>query len=89
MGDLNCEPTDKPISILKKELEDAYENTQRAVYGPVGTFNGFDTTSILEKRIDYIFSKNVEVFQYRNIDDRRKNNLYPSDHLPVLISIKD
>jgi len=41
----------------------------------------------MEKRIDYIFTKNIEVLSYRHLDDRRKNNLCISDHLPILIEI--
>lgn len=88
MGDLNCEPKETPIQNLKTELEDAFEVTHIPAYGPIGTFNQFDSKQIPEKRIDYIFTKNAIVQKYRNIDDRRKNNLWLSDHLPVLIEIK-
>lgn len=87
-GDLNSLPAEAPIEILKQQFEDSYDSSNYPVYGPVGTYNGFDTKSILSKRIDYIFTKNVEVESYRNIDDRRKNNLWFSDHLPVLIKLK-
>ena len=85
MGDLNCLPTEQPISILTQYLQDSYSENLAEAYGPIGTFNAFDTEKILTQRIDYIFVRNVEVKSYRSIDDRRKNNLYPSDHLPVLI----
>lgn len=88
LGDFNSSPSDAPIEILKEEFEDSYDSLNYPVYGPVGTFNGFDTKSTLEQRIDYIFTKNFEVKSYRNIDDRRKNNLWFSDHLPVLIKIE-
>lgn len=87
MGDFNSEPTGQPIQVLKKMLDDAYEVSQVPAYGPVGTFNGFDPAMIPLRRIDYIFTINLEVKNYRSIDDRRGNNLWLSDHLPVMVEI--
>ena len=87
MGDLNCEPNDKPIEILKTKLDDVYDISKSKPNGPIGTFNGFDLENKQEKRIDYFFTKNIEVLQYSVIDDKRANNLYLSDHFPVLVKI--
>jgi len=89
MGDLNCEQKDKPIRILRHELDDAMEISENPFFGPVGTYNGFYTDSIATKRIDYIFTKNVKVLNYSHIGDRRKNNLHLSDHFPVFMEISD
>ncbi len=88
MGDLNCEPKDRPIEILKEFVEDTSQNKSVVTYGPSGTFNHFNSEMIINKRIDYILTKNIEVLKYIHLDDRRKNNLFLSDHLPVLIKIK-
>lgn len=88
LGDLNCEPDDKPMSILKKELNDSYDISQNPPYGPTGTFNNFDLGILIEKRIDYILTKNIKTYRYSNIDDRRKNNLFLSDHLPIIVKIE-
>lgn len=88
MGDFNSEPKGLPIKILKGLLDDSIEMTQKSSYGPKGTFNGFDKDRIPKERIDYIFTKNIDVLSYRHIDDRRKNGLCISDHLPVIIEIK-
>ncbi len=88
MGDLNCEPDDEPMKLLKVNLEDTYNSAGTVTYGPVGTFNEFNTEMLLQRRIDYILVKNIEVKEYRHIDDRRKNNLFPSDHLPIQIKFK-
>lgn len=85
MGDFNSIPKNKPIQILKTALEDASSVAQTGLYGPLGTFNGFDPSVILKNRIDYIFVKGLKINSYRHIDDRRKNNLCISDHLPVMI----
>lgn len=88
IGDLNSLPNETPIKILNKELKDAYQVSQSEPYGPVGTFNGFNVINEVTKRIDYIMVKNITVKQYIAIDDRRKNNLWLSDHLPILIKIE-
>ena len=87
MGDLNCIPGSKPIKILKSKLEDSYEISLKKPYGPNGTSNGFNLDRLIERRIDYIFTKNIEVLEHRIIDDRRTNNLFISDHLPVITKI--
>ena len=85
MGDLNCLPTEPPIKLLESELNSSYGVKDVPIYGPVGTFNGFDTIRNVTEKIDYIFTKNITVKNYRCIDDRRKNNLYLSDHFPIMI----
>ncbi|MEO8253881.1 MAG: endonuclease/exonuclease/phosphatase family protein [Flavobacterium sp.] len=88
MGDFNSEPDSEPIAIFKKELDYGLEKTTKKFYGPQGTFNDFDPAKIIDKRLDYIFTKNCNVFSYRHIDDKRVNNLCVSDHFPVLITLK-
>lgn len=87
LGDLNCLPNEEPIRILSKKLDDSFNSAHHPNYGPTGTFNEFNIESIVTDRIDYIFTTNIKVQRYRSIDDRRKNKLYPSDHLPILIKI--
>ncbi len=84
MGDLNCTPESDPIKVFNSHLDDSGEICESGIYGPIGTFNEFDPSFVPDRRIDYIFSKNLSVKSYRNIDDRRVNNLWPSDHLPIL-----
>jgi len=89
MGDLNLTPDTEPIQFLKKNLTDAMEISQKPPYGPIGTFNGFDQDRIMENRIDYIFVNNMDVLSYTHIDDRMPNNMHISDHLPVMMTVKD
>jgi len=89
MGDFNCLPKDEPISIFKSFLDDALSISQKELYGPKGTFNGFDSELIPQDRIDYIFTKNItNIKSYRHINDKRKNGLCISDHLPVLLEFQ-
>lgn len=88
MGDFNSTPFDRPISIFKEELSDSYDATILPPYGPVGTWNGFDENLLPDRRIDYVFVKNMKVLSYRNIDDKRSNGLCTSDHLAVLVTVR-
>jgi len=88
MGDFNAEPNSKPISIIEKEFEDGATVASNGIYGPIGTYTGFQKQTIPERRIDYIFVKGLKVMTYRHIDDRMKNNNYLSDHLPVFINVE-
>jgi endonuclease/exonuclease/phosphatase family metal-dependent hydrolase len=88
MGDFNALPKDKPIKLLSKKMADAFKFSEKPPYGTVGTFNGFKINEAITKRIDYIFTKKLTVLSYRNIDDKRQNNLQISDHLPVLIEFE-
>ena len=89
MGDLNATPTSDPVAIFRKELDYSFKKSFNKFYGPLGTFNGFNNCLEIKKRIDYIFTKNINVLSYHHIDDKRVNNLCISDHFPVLIEIKN
>lgn len=88
MGDLNSEPMERPVEIFAGRMEYAYGKQGAITKGPEGTFNNFDIEKPVGKRIDYIFTKNCTVTEYLHIADRRKNGLWLSDHLPVLLKMK-
>ncbi|MCK5440310.1 MAG: endonuclease/exonuclease/phosphatase, partial [Maribacter sp.] len=77
----------EPIQFLKSKLEDGKNSSNSPFYGPTGTFNGFNRDMLLNRRIDYIFTKGFTVQSYVHIDDRMENNKHISDHLPVLITL--
>lgn len=86
MGDFNAAPKEAPIKLLSNHLEDSF--TPSLVKKPLGTFNAFNIQSKLERRLDYIFTKNLKVIEHRHVQKKLPNGLWPSDHLPVLISTK-
>lgn len=88
LGDFNAEPDSRPIKIITEQFGDTANAVPNGIYGPPGTFTGFDKDAIATRRIDYIFVKDIEVQSYRHIDDRMKNNNCLSDHLPVLVELK-
>ena len=85
MGDLNCEPDSEPITQLMKYFKDGINKETT----PIGTYNSFDPNYIPERRIDYVFTLNMPIDSYQHLDSRRSNNLWISDHLPVLVVTKD
>ena len=83
-GDFNAEPHEEPILVLNHSFEDPADRVKPQ--GPVGTFSGFQLDAPLDRRIDCIFTKNMEVKTYRHIDTKRANGRWISDHLPVFLS---
>lgn len=92
-GDYNSQSTSSQIIKIKSLLSDAYDMSETAREGPVGTsLSGGVFQGTPGSRIDYIFlSKGVRVLDYKVINDTYGSlGHYPSDHLPVTskISIK-
>jgi len=88
MGDLNCPPESEPVQVLKAQLTYDKESSPKGLYGPDGTFNGFDGSRAVTELCDYIFTRNLEVLNYRHVDDKMKNGNFLSDHYPVLTEIR-
>lgn len=91
-GDFNAKPTDDPIQVLLQLRNDIKLKHTRDLaklkYGPEWTFHNFGRLP-LEKRdwIDYIFvNGNFNVLKNAVITDTL-NQLYPSDHCPVLVTL--
>ncbi len=86
-GDLNLEPTTEPILWLSERLADTRHAAAELVFGPEGTFNGFQFDRAPTRRIDYVFvSPGVRVSRYAVLSDSKELR-YPSDHLPVWAEI--
>ncbi len=88
LGDLNCLPESLPITQLRQQLDDCYLTSKAKPIGPTGTFNGFTEKYQEDQRIDYIFSKNLQVLEYETIDQKRANKRYISDHFPIWAQFK-
>ncbi len=86
-GDFNSVTGEKPITFINRKLNDTKQESATIVEEAEGTFNDFDITAKLERRIDYIFvSKKIEVFKYGVLSEM-VGNRYPSDHFPVYAEI--
>ena len=89
MGDFNVEPDSEVITETKKSMSDSKE-VAGLVYGPEGTFNGFEYDEPLSRRIDYIListSSKLSVKKYAVLSGAIDSK-FPSDHFPVFISVK-
>lgn len=87
MGDLNAKPNEAPINQFTEALKDS-RKTAKVVLGIEGTFNAFDTINPPKNRIDYIFTKNLEVQKLIHIEEKRPNGLWVSDHLAVYAEVQ-
>lgn len=87
MGDFNMEAAHESIQYVKTYLKDSQE-ISKIVFGPTGTYNGFNFNEPVTRRIDFIFvSPRVNVNKYAVLSDS-KDCKYPSDHLPVYVDIE-
>ncbi len=87
-GDFNGTEESTPIQQISKELNDSFYNSEQPHYGPIGTFQDFEVNKVSKNRIDYIFTKGLNVKKYRTIDDKRANLLQLSDHYPILVVLE-
>ena len=87
-GDFNLMPDTKSIQYLSEQMIDT-KGAADLVFGPEGTYNGFNFSEPVTRRIDYVFlSKNgFHVKKYAVLSDS-KDLKYPSDHLPVIVELE-
>ena len=81
-GDFNLEPYEEPIQIMQSSLEDIQKALAYSEPN-YGTYNGFDTRSSGERRIDYIFQKGFKLREANHLWLKTKNGYWLSDHHPV------
>jgi len=85
MGDFNLEPETEGIQLISEFLEKSREKATLS-FGPKGTYNGYNFTQPVTRRIDYIFTnRKVYIKKYAVLSDSKELR-YPSDHFPVFIS---
>jgi len=88
-GDLNSRPGDEPVQYLDTKMHNT-RAVSKLVYGPADTWNGFKFNQKLYGCIDYIFiskNKKAEASKFATLTDSYDMK-YPSDHLPVMATIK-
>ena len=94
LGDFNLLPSDERIQmikrLIKKEMLDSRDVSEKEPFGSEGTFNGFNYNKPATERIDYIFLLNnnkLKVNKYA-VFNESKNLKYASDHFPVYAELK-
>lgn len=89
LGDLNASMEESDMyKVLTSSLADARTLSPQKTDIVSGTFNGFDITrSVLPSAelIDYIFCRRFRVNLYKVLNDKFRQDAYPSDHFPVMI----
>ena len=86
-GDFNDLPNSATTRAIENKncLFDA-RRLAKDVAGPNSTWNGFRSVAAYE-RLDYIFTNPASPILSHVIDDSRIDGRFPSDHLPVIISL--
>lgn len=87
-GDLNLEPDTLPIRELSLQMEDTRMAAGDRAHGPAGTWNGFDRSLDVTRRIDYIFVSpgRFEVLRQLTLSETTGTG-YPSDHFAVMATL--
>lgn len=88
MGDLNCLEQSPAAQTIVAYMEDGYHNPRLNNTNSLGTFNGFDSSEMPLKRIDYIFTRNTELIQFSHLLKRMENGNFISDHFPIFAEIQ-
>lgn len=88
-GDFNVDASSAAYQALSKALKDSALVAKQQLSTTTGTFNGFGREpNSPSQTIDFIFvSPNLQVQSYQ-IDNRRYNGLYPSDHEAVVAVVQ-
>ena len=86
LGDFNAEPDEETIKIADTYLIDTGIDFSDRFSG---TFNNYEHTTENYVKIDYIYQvgNKFEVLDYKVIYNTY-NNVFPSDHFPIIINIK-
>ena len=89
-GDLNSTPESEPVQILTNPANSECLTNSRTVApvveGPAWTLHGFGSTPLGNRTIiDYIFIKNSVKVNHCSVIFENHNNVYLSDHNPVLV----
>jgi endonuclease/exonuclease/phosphatase family metal-dependent hydrolase len=88
-GDFNTTPDSVPYQTMVAAFRDARAVSATAPEGPEATSRDFDRDSTPKSRIDYIFiSDSISVSAYSTLDDTYGSGRRPSDHMPVLASVR-
>ena len=86
-GDFNFTASAKGYEIINQTLADAEKISTTPAQGGAKTFNGFGEDKDPNNKIDFVFVKNSMKVESHLIDTTTYNNLYPSDHYPIVVNI--
>lgn len=87
-GDFNCTPDEAPLQTLEDGGMQNASQVAAIAYGPSWSFHDFGRLPLNERvLLDYVFvTKGMKVDRYRVVQDK-PDNVYLSDHYPVLVDL--
>lgn len=89
VGDMNCEKADTAHAVYNLFFSDACELSQTAPQGPCETyFPAMVPGNAEAKRIDFIYTDEVQVASYRTYHETCGRTYLPSDHVPVVCEVE-
>lgn len=86
-GDFNFVASAKGYEIITQTLADAEKIAKAPASGGEKTFNGFGDDKDPNKKIDFVFVKKSMKVEHHLVDTTTYNNIYPSDHYPIIITV--
>lgn len=86
-GDFNFTVPAATYDIITQTLADAEKTSTTPATGGGKTFNDFGANKEPNHKIDFVFVKKSMKVQSHKIDTTIYNNLYPSDHFPVIVTV--
>lgn len=86
-GDFNFTTSAKGYEIITQTLADAEKISATPAIGGGKTFNGFGENKVSDNKIDFVFVKKAMKVQSHKVDATIYNNIYPSDHYPVIVTV--
>ena len=93
VGDMNpIAPTELSMRKLREVFNDTFQqaDAEELREGPIGTYNVFNPDVNMDspsKRGDYIFGKGNYILRKFKVIDTKYDGQYPSDHIPVTITV--
>ena len=86
-GDFNVRAPSATYDIITQTLADAEKISATPAVGGQKTFNGFGENKEPDNKIDFVFVKKPTKVQSHRVDTTIYNNIYPSDHYPIIVTV--
>ena len=86
-GDFNFKSDGKSYEIITQILADAEKLSSTPVAGGNKTYNAFGEDKETNNKIDFVFVKKDASVLSHKVDTTLYNNLFPSDHYPVIVRL--
>lgn len=86
-GDFNFKTGSKSYEIITQTLADAEKISATPATGGRKTFNDFGANKESDNKIDFIFVKKDAKVLNHHVDATIYNELFPSDHFPVIVKV--